>query len=110
MPPGSARDAASRSAAAKASARTTDDVELVVAAFRAGAHVPLSDEERHAAVRRALLVHAAGGDLHRDPALDDPAVLALARDLDATERREALIGALPMPLRAARWIVSPVAW
>ena len=60
----------------------------------------MTDEERHAAVRRALLVHAAGGDPHRDPALDDPAVLALARDLDATDRREALIEALPMPLRA----------
>jgi hypothetical protein len=45
-------------------------------------------------------VHAAGGDPHRDPALDDPAVLSLARDLDAAQRREALIGALPMPLRA----------
>ena len=60
----------------------------------------MTDDERHAAVRRALLVHAAGGDPHRDPALDDPGVLALARDLDTTERREALIGALPMALRA----------
>jgi hypothetical protein len=55
--------------------------------------VPLSEEERNAAVRRALLVFAAGGDLHRDPALDEPAVLELARDLDAPERREALLAA-----------------
>jgi hypothetical protein len=61
--------------------------------------VPLSEAERHASVRRALLVHAAGGDPHRDPALDGPAVLALARDLDAPERRRALLAALPGPMR-----------
>jgi hypothetical protein len=44
-------------------------------------------------MRRALFVHAAGGDLHRDPALDDPAVTELAADLDAPGRREALLGA-----------------
>lgn len=44
-------------------------------------------------MRRALLVFAAGGDLHREPALDDPAVLELARDLDTPERRAALLAA-----------------
>jgi hypothetical protein len=44
-------------------------------------------------VRRALLVFAAGGDLHREPDLDDPAVDELARDLDSPERREALLAA-----------------
>jgi hypothetical protein len=44
-------------------------------------------------VRRALLVFAAGGDLHREPTLDDPAVLELAADLDSPERREALLTA-----------------
>jgi hypothetical protein len=44
-------------------------------------------------VRRALLVHAAGGDLQREPTLDDPAVVELAGDLDAPERREALLAA-----------------
>jgi hypothetical protein len=44
-------------------------------------------------VRRALLVFAAGGDLRREPTLDDPAVLELAADLDAPERREALLAA-----------------
>jgi hypothetical protein len=44
-------------------------------------------------VRRALLVFAAGGDLRREPSLDDPAVLELAADLDAPERREALLAA-----------------
>jgi hypothetical protein len=80
-------------AAAKASARTTEDVELVVLAYIAGQQVPLTEEERHGAVRRALFVFAAGGDLHRDPTLDDPAVLELAADLDSAERREALLAA-----------------
>jgi hypothetical protein len=98
--PGSARVATSRSAAAKASARTTDDVELVVAAYRAAVHVPLTDAERSATVRRGFLVHAAGGDPHRDPALDDPAVLSIARDLDSPDRRTSLLAALPPQLRA----------
>jgi hypothetical protein len=76
----------------KGSARTTD-VDLVVAAFIAGQQVPLPDGERNAAVRRALFVFAAGGDLQRDPALDDPAVRELAADLDSPERREALLAA-----------------
>jgi hypothetical protein len=72
----------------------TAAVELVVLAYVAGQSVPLDEDERHAAVRRALLVFAAGGDLHRDPALDDPAVVELARDLDAPRRRAALMEAL----------------
>jgi hypothetical protein len=56
--------------------------------------VPLDETERNAAVRRALFVFAAGGDLHREPELDDPAVFALAADLDAPERRAALTAAL----------------
>jgi hypothetical protein len=39
------------------------------------------------------LVFAAGGDLHREPALDDPAVHELARDLDTPRRRESLLAA-----------------
>ena len=76
-----------------------NDVELVVAAFQAGRRVGLSDEERYVAVRRALLVHASGGDPHRDPALDDPAVLSLARDVATPERRAALLDAMPEPMR-----------
>jgi hypothetical protein len=41
-----------------------------------------------------LLVFAAGGDLHRDPSVDEPAVAELARDLDTPERRAALAAAL----------------
>ena len=76
-----------------------DDVDLVVAAYVAGQNVPLTDEERNGAVRRGLLVHAAGGDVHRDPALADPAVVAIARDLDTPARRTALLAALPPQLR-----------
>lgn len=71
----------------------SDDVDLVVAAYIAGQQVPLVEAERNAAVRRALLVFAAGGDLHRDPTLDDPAVVELAADLDSPRRREALLAA-----------------
>jgi hypothetical protein len=81
---------------------SVDDVELVVAAYIAAEYVPLSQEERNGAVRRALFVHAAGGDAHRDPALADPAVLAIARDLDTPERRTALLAALPPQLRGDR--------
>jgi len=60
----------------------------------AGEAVPLDEEERQAAIRRALLVFAAGGNLHRDPTLGDPAVAELARDIDSPARREALASAL----------------
>ena len=45
-------------------------------------------------MRRALFVFAAGGDLHREPRLDDPAVLELAADIGTVERREALASAI----------------
>jgi hypothetical protein len=48
----------------------------------------------NAAIRRALLVFAAGGDPHREPGLDEPAVLELARDLDSDTRRRQLADAL----------------
>jgi hypothetical protein len=86
------RSAAGSWAAAKESARTTD-VDLVVEAYVAGQQVPLAEEDLNAAVRRALLVFAAGGDLHREPTLDDPAVLELAADLDSPQRRQALFDA-----------------
>jgi hypothetical protein len=76
------------------SARTTSDVDLVVLAFVAGQEVPLEDRDRQAALRRALFVFAAGGDLHREPTLEDPAVIELARDLDTPERRQALASAV----------------
>lgn len=47
-----------------------------------------------AAVRRALLVLASGGDLRRELALDDRAVARLAEDLDDPARRAELDAAL----------------
>lgn len=44
-------------------------------------------------MRRALFVFAAGGDLHREPTLEDPAVRELAADLDSPQRRQALLAA-----------------
>ena len=63
-------------------------------AYVAGQDVPLDEAERNAALRRALFVFAAGGGLEREPALDDPAVLELARDLDSPQRRAALAAAI----------------
>ena len=86
-------------------------VALVVLAYVAGQAVPLDEQERNAAVRRALLVFAAGGDVHRDPALDDPAVAELARDLETPERRSALLGALAGVEGAERLRADPeLAW
>ncbi|HZR95848.1 MAG TPA: hypothetical protein VFA56_09135 [Gaiellaceae bacterium] len=56
--------------------------------------VPVDEGELRAARRRAVLVLASGGDPHRDVDLDSPAVVRLAEELDAPERRRALGGAL----------------
>ncbi len=45
-------------------------------------------------MRRALLVLASGGDLHRDLTLDEPAVTGLAGDIDDPKRRSELEAAL----------------
>jgi hypothetical protein len=50
--------------------------------FLAAGRLALDEDDVHAAVRRALLVHAAGGDLRREPAPEDPAVRTLAADLE----------------------------
>jgi hypothetical protein len=69
-----------------------------LAAFVAGARLEIPEDELSSARRRAMLVLAAGGDPHRELELDSPAVLTLARDLDARGRRDALADGL----RAAR--------
>ena len=56
--------------------------------------VEIDGAELAAARRRAMLVRAAGGDPHRELALDDVAVERLASELDAPERRTALAAAL----------------
>src|SRR5262249_44951262 len=63
---------------------------LPVLAYLAGQAVELGDEELNGARRRALLLVAAGGDPHRELAVDDRAVKALATDLYTEERRDEL--------------------
>jgi len=70
---------------------TSSDADAcVVVATAAGRSVPLDVDETHAVTRRALLLHAAGGDALRPYDLEGRAVLAAAADLDSPPRREAL--------------------
>lgn len=59
-------------------------------AWLAGADVDIPEAEATGALRRAMLLLAAGGDPHRALELDSRAVTALADELDAPERRAAL--------------------
>ncbi len=63
-------------------------------AYVAGRELAIAPDELNAAVRRALLVFAAGGDLRREPTAEDSAVRSLADDLDAPGRRQALLDAI----------------
>jgi hypothetical protein len=60
---------------------------LPVLAYLAGETLELDETEVNAARRRALLLLAAGGDLHRELGIDDRAVKAIAADLYSEERR-----------------------
>jgi hypothetical protein len=77
-------------------------VGVVVLASVAGADVRVDEDERHGAVRRALLLLAAGGDPSRGLDLNGRAVSALASDLDEPARRDALVSALERLQSAAR--------
>lgn len=66
-------------------------VQLAYLAVQA---VPIPEDELAAAVRRALLVLASGGDPRRELELDSQPVSVLAADLDSPERRAALQDAL----------------
>jgi hypothetical protein len=61
---------------------------LPVLAYVAGEALELDDGELNGARRRALLLVAAGGDPHRELAVDDRAVKAIAADLYTEERRD----------------------
>jgi hypothetical protein len=56
--------------------------------------VSLPEDELRAALRRALLVLAAGGDPHRELELDGRGVTGFAADLDSPGRRAELEAAL----------------
>jgi hypothetical protein len=62
--------------------------------YAAGRAVELDEDELNGARRRALFVHAAGGDLYRELTLDARAGEVLAEDLDSAERRAQLGRAL----------------
>lgn len=73
--------------------RPPQDELYAVLVYVAGQDVEIDPDERAAAVRRALFVHAAGGGLDRDLALDDPAGETLAADIDdETGLRRAELG------------------
>lgn len=62
--------------------------------FLAGREVGIEEDEKHAALRRAELLLASGGDPRRSPDLYDRSVTSVAADLDAPQRRAALRQAL----------------
>ena len=64
---------------------------LPTLAWLAGQDVELDADERYAALRRAELLLAAGGDPHRELELDGRAVTAVADDLDEPSARAALL-------------------
>ena len=66
------------------------DDALAVLAWLAGADVQVDEDELRGAMRRSLLLLAAGGDPHRTLELDGRAVVALAGELDRPERRDEL--------------------
>jgi hypothetical protein len=85
---------------------------LVAVAWIAGQEVTLDEDELKGALRRALLLLAAGGDPRREPELDGRAVFALAAELERAERRAELEAAL-LQLRdaAAELLADPdLAW
>jgi uncharacterized protein (DUF1778 family) len=71
-----------------------DGQACAMLALVAGERVSVPDEELQSALRRALLVLAAGGDPHRELELDGPAVTRFAEELDSPGRRAELEAAL----------------
>ena len=67
---------------------------LVVLTWLVLADVELDEADRKAALRRAMLVLAAGGDPHRELDHDSVAVARLADEIDTPVRRASLADAL----------------
>jgi len=61
-----------------------------VLGWLAGGGIGIDEDELHGAVRRAVLLLAAGGDPQRELELDGRAVTALAAELDSPVRRASL--------------------
>jgi hypothetical protein len=70
------------------------DTVLLGLAWLAGQEVELDPDELKAALRRAELLLAAGGDPRRELELDGRAVTAVAEDLDGPAARDQLEDAL----------------
>lgn len=90
--------------------------EMVALAAIAGEQVSLDEDELRGALRRAVLLLAAGGDPSRGLELDGRAVTALAADIAAPERAAELRAALAglraqRPDEAGRLLADPdLAW
>lgn len=74
--------------------RAAPEEQWTLLCFLAGRAVPLDTDERNAAVRRAQLLLATGGDPRRPLELYGRAVTALAADLDDPTRRADLLTGL----------------
>jgi hypothetical protein len=66
------------------------DARRAALAYVAGEAVEIPEDELNEAVRRALVVRAVGGSPQRELSLAEEAVVRLAEELDAAERRRAL--------------------
>ncbi len=82
---------------------------LVVLCWLVREHVALPGPELNAARRRAMFVLAAGGDPHRDLALDSVAAERLAAELDTASRRAELATALDELAAGAEGLPSVLA-
>jgi hypothetical protein len=70
---------------------TLGEVERWVSiCFVAGREVAIDPDELNAALRRAFVVRAVGGDPQRELTIDEDAVVRLAAELETEERREQL--------------------
>jgi hypothetical protein len=70
--------------------RATPEEQWTTLCYLAGGHVALDPAERSAAVRRAALLLAAGGDPRRELELYGRAVGSVAADLDSPDARSQL--------------------